>query len=240
MSVVRVPNHIAIIMDGNGRWARSRGLPRIEGHKVGTEVAEKTIRWAYELGVKYLTLYTFSTENWKRPRKEIDFLFDLFADFVTRKMPEVKKEGVRLRFIGRLSQLPEKVIEVCRMAEQETKNNQNINVQVALNYGGRAELCDAITNILEDFERGKINSPITEEIVEKYLYTRNIPDPDLIIRTANEKRLSNFLIWQAAYSEYYFVEKFWPDFSKEDLKLAVEEYSHRVRKFGAVIEDERN
>lgn len=225
-------------MDGNGRWARSRGLPRTEGHKVGTQVAEKTIRWAYELGIKYLTLYTFSTENWKRPKEEVNFLFDLFADFVTRKIPEVKKEGVRLRFIGRLDQLPEKVLKVCKMAEEETKENGNINVQVALNYGGRVELCDAISRIIEDLKRGIIDLPITEKTVSKYLYTADIPDPDLIIRTANERRLSNFLIWQAAYSEYYFMDKFWPDFSKEDLIAAIKDYNKRIRKFGAVIENE--
>jgi undecaprenyl diphosphate synthase len=236
--IEKIPTHVAIIMDGNGRWARSKGLPRTEGHKAGTEVAEKTIRWAYELGIKYLTLYTFSTENWKRPREEVNFLFDLFADFVTRKIPEVKKEGVRLRFIGRLEQLPEKVLKVCKVAEEETKGNSNINVQVALNYGGRAELCDTISRIIEDFKKGKVDLPITEETVSKYLYTADIPDPDLIVRTANEKRLSNFLIWQAAYAEYYFVDKFWPDFSKEDLVAAVEEYNKRIRKFGAVIENE--
>jgi len=236
----KTPTHIAIIMDGNGRWARSKGLPRIEGHKIGTEVAEKTIRWAYEFGIKYLTLYTFSTENWKRPKEEVDFLLNLFADFVIRKMPDVKKEGVRLRFIGRIEGLPKKVVEVCKMAEEETKNNNNIYVQVALNYGGRAEICDAISKILEDFKAGKINSDINEELVQKYLYTTDIPDPDLIIRTANEKRLSNFLIWQAAYAEYYFIDKFWPDFSKDDLRIAIEDFSHRTRKFGAVIQDERN
>lgn len=237
----KIPIHIAIIMDGNGRWARSRGLPRIEGHKVGTEVAEKTIRWAYEFGIKYLTLYTFSTENWKRPKEEVNFLFDLFADFVTKKMPEVKKEGVRLRFIGKIEELPKKVIEVCKMAEKETKDNDNINVQVALNYGGRAEICDVVSRIFEDFKNGKINldtSDINEELIQKYLYTADIPDPDLIIRTADEKRLSNFLIWQAAYAEYYFTDKFWPDFSKDDLRMAIEDFSRRTRKFGAVIQDE--
>jgi len=226
---MRVPNHVAIIMDGNGRWARRKGLPRVEGHRRGAEVVENVVRWSAEFGIKYLTLYTFSTENWRRPKEEIEFLFSLLVEKLETKAPELIKENVRLRFMGRLEDLPEKLKNKCREAEEMTKSNDGLNLIIALNYGGRAEIVDAVERILREGA-----TEVNEEGFRKYLYLPDVPDPDLIIRTSGEMRLSNFLLWQSAYSELYFTEKLWPDFTKDDFIKALEDYSKRERRFGGV------
>jgi len=226
---MRVPNHVAIIMDGNGRWARRKGLPRVEGHRKGAEVVENVVRWSAEFGIKYLTLYTFSTENWKRPKEEVEFLFSLLVEKLETKALELIKENVRLRFMGRLEDLPEKLKNKCREAEEMTKSNDGLNLIIALNYGGRAEIVDAVERILREGI-----TEVNEEGFRKYLYLPDVPDPDLIIRTSGEMRLSNFLLWQSAYSELYFTEKLWPDFTKDDFIKALEDYSKRERRFGGV------
>lgn len=226
---MRVPKHVAIIMDGNGRWAKKRGLPRIEGHRKGAEVVENIVKWSAEYGIKYLTLYTFSTENWRRPKKEIEFLFSLLVEKLETKVPELIKENVKVRFMGRLKDLPKNLQEKCLEAEKETSLNNGLNLIIALNYGGRAEIVDAINRIL----REKMLE-IDENSFRNYLYLPDVPDPDLIIRTSGEMRLSNFLIWQSAYSELYFTEKLWPDFTKDDFIKALENFSKRERRFGGV------
>jgi len=226
---MRVPNHVAIIMDGNGRWARRKGLPRVIGHKKGAEVVENVVRWSAEFGIKYLTLYTFSTENWKRPKEEVEYLFSLLIEKLEAKTSELIKENVRLRFMGRLEDLPEKLKNKCRETEEATKVERWINLIIALNYGGRAEIVDAVRKILKEGA-----TEVNEESFRKYLYLPDVPDPDLIIRTSGEMRLSNFLLWQSAYSELYFTEKLWPDFTKDDFTKALEDYSKRERRFGGV------
>ncbi len=221
--------HVAIIMDGNGRWARSRGLPRIEGHKRGARKVEEVVEWASDLGVNFLTLYAFSTENWKRPPEEISFLFRLFVDFMRSKVEKMKKEGVRIRIMGRRSSLPDSVLETWDWIEEQTKDCGRIDVIIALNYGGRAEIIDAVNSII-----GLGLHEVDEESFRNHLYLPDVPDPDLVIRTSGEMRISNFLLWQIAYSELYFIDKYWPDFSKSDLVEALEDFSKRERRFGGL------
>ncbi len=221
--------HVAIIMDGNGRWAKERGLPRIEGHRKGAEKVEKVVEWASDLGIDQLTLYAFSTENWRRPWEEVRFLFNLFVDFMKRKVRRMKKEGVRIRIMGRKEGLPDEVVRVWEWVEEETKGCEKITVVIALNYGGRAEIIDAVNRAIQG--GGQIAN---EEEFRKYLYIPEIPDPDLVIRTSGEMRISNFLLWQIAYSELVFVDKYWPDFEKEDLVWALREFSRRERRFGGI------
>ncbi len=221
--------HVAIIMDGNGRWAKKRGLPRIEGHRRGAEKVEKVVEWASDLGIDYLTLYAFSTENWRRPWEEVNFLFKLFVEFMKKKVQRMKKEGVRIRIMGRREGLPDEVLDVWNWVEEETKDGRKITVVIALNYGGRAEILDAVRRIVKDGR--KIES---EEDFREYLYIPDLPDPDLVIRTSGEMRISNFLLWQIAYSELVFLDKYWPDFEKEDLEKALEDFSRRERRFGGI------
>ncbi len=221
--------HVAIIMDGNGRWAKERGLPRIEGHRRGALKVEKVVEWASNLGVDYLTLYAFSTENWKRPVEEVSFLFKLFVDFMKSKVEKMKKEGVRIRIMGSRERLPEEVLRVWDWIEDETKEGKKITTVIALNYGGRREIVDAVKKILESGEKN-----VDEETFRRYLYLPDVPDPDLVIRTSGELRISNFLLWQIAYSELYFTEKYWPDFEKEDLIEAIEDFKGRNRRFGGL------
>lgn len=230
---MKIPTHTAIIMDGNGRWAKQKGLRRTEGHKKGAEVADSVTRWAAELGIRYLTLYAFSTENWKRPKEEVDFLFGLLVRYINKRLDEIISEGIKLKFLGRIQQLPGNIRRSCENMEQKTEKNDRLNLIIALNYGGRAEIIDAINRILT----AKLEK-VDEHTFERYLYLPEMPDPDLIIRTSGEKRLSNFLMWESAYSELYFCEKLWPEFTKDDFLQAIEDYSRRKRKFGAVIEDE--
>ncbi|NTU55500.1 MAG: di-trans,poly-cis-decaprenylcistransferase, partial [Anaerolineales bacterium] len=209
----KLPRHVAMIMDGNGRWAISRGLPRLAGHKAGTENLRRVIRSTVEFGVKYLTIYAFSTENWGRPLEEVRGLMSILEDVLQRELNELHKEGVQLRHIGRLERLPGRLQEQVLDAIELTKNNDRLVLNVAFNYGGRDEIVHAIQKIIKD---GIPPEDVTDELVSKYLYTAGVPDPDLIIRTSGELRVSNFLIWQAAYSEWYVTPTYWPDF--EDRK----------------------
>jgi undecaprenyl diphosphate synthase len=226
-----VPTHVAIIMDGNGRWAAQRGLSRQAGHRAGTENIRRIIEAFGERGVKYLTLFAFSTENWGRPKKEVDTLLRLVGRVINREINALHKNGVRLRHIGRLDPLSPRLQKKVQEAIELTKDNQRMTVSVAFNYGGRAEIVDAVRRIVAD---GLPAEHIDEEVFSSYLYTAGLPDPDLIIRTAGELRLSNFLIWQSAYSEYYFTPTYWPDFGAAEIDQALEDYGHRQRRFGLV------
>jgi undecaprenyl diphosphate synthase len=215
--------YVAIITDGNGRWAQQRELPVIEGHQAGADVVKERLRDAVELGIRELTVYSFSTENWTRPREEVDGLMQMFAERIDRETPELNEEGVRMRFIGRRDGISEKLTERMDWAEAETRENDRITLFVAFNYGGRAEILDAAAN----YEGGG------EEEFARHLYAPEMHDPDLLIRTSGEQRLSNYLLWQCAYSEFVFRDELWPDFSREAFEAALEEYEERQRRFGA-------
>ncbi|MGB9808596.1 MAG: isoprenyl transferase, partial [Caldanaerobacter sp.] len=231
----RLPQHIAIIMDGNGRWAQKRGLPRIYGHKAGVNAVREVIRASGELQIKYLTLYAFSTENWKRPKEEVNFLMDLLVEYLSKEVDELNKNNVVLRFIGDIKNLPEKCQPVIERAEKLTEGNTGLVVNIALNYGGRDEIVKATRRICKKVLDGELSpEEITEEIISHHLYTAFQPDPDLIIRTSGEKRLSNFLLWQSTYSEFWFTEVLWPDFKKKHLLEALLYYQTRKRRFGGV------
>jgi undecaprenyl diphosphate synthase len=233
--IEKIPKHVAIIMDGNGRWALSRGLPRLAGHKAGTENLRRVIRATVEFGIKYLTIYAFSTENWGRPPEEVKGLMYILEDVIDRELAELHREGVQLRHIGRLERLSptlqEKVLEAIEM----TKENSRLILNVAFNYGGRDEIVQAIQRMMRD---GIKPEDVTDEAVSRYLYTAGVPDPDLIIRTSGELRISNFLIWQAAYSEWYITPTYWPDFDKDEYRRAVEAFAQRDRRFGKVSPEE--
>jgi undecaprenyl diphosphate synthase len=231
----KLPRHIAMIMDGNGRWALSRGLPRLAGHKAGTENLRRVIRSTVEFGVKYLTIYAFSTENWGRPLEEVRGLMSILEDVLERELAELHKEGVQLRHIGRLERLPGRLQEQVLDAIELTKNNDRLILNVAFNYGGRDEIVHAIQKMIRD---GIPAEDVTDELVSRYLYTAGVPDPDLIIRTSGELRVSNFLIWQAAYSEWYVTPTYWPDFDKEEYRRALEAFAQRDRRFGKVSSNE--
>jgi undecaprenyl diphosphate synthase len=232
-SPVQVPKHIAIIMDGNGRWAISRGLPRLAGHRAGTENLRQVIEACAEFGVRYLTIYAFSTENWGRPMEEVRGLMRILEDVIDRELEELHKQGTRLRHIGRLDRLKPSLRQKVLDAIEYTKDNDRLTLCVAFNYGGRDEIVCAIQHMIED---GVAPDQVSADLVSKYLFTAGVPDPDLIIRTSGELRGSNFLIWQGAYSEWYFTPTYWPDFGKEELALALEEYKHRQRRYGNVPE----
>lgn len=231
----KVPEHIAIIMDGNGRWAKQRGLPRLEGHRRGLGVIKEVIKASSDAGVKILTLYAFSSENWKRPPEEIRFLMKACESFLNRELPGLRKKNMRFRHIGRLHELSDSLQECIRHAQDETRDNGGLCVQLAFNYGSRVEILDAIKKIAHKVQKGLLEaSAITEETVERCLYTAGEPDPDLLIRTSGEMRISNFLLWQMAYTEIYVTKKFWPDFIKEDLNEAIADYQKRTRRFGGL------
>jgi undecaprenyl diphosphate synthase len=227
----RVPLHVAMIMDGNGRWAISRGLPRLAGHRAGTENLRRVIRASVEFGVKYLTIYAFSTENWGRPPEEVQGLMHILEDVIDKELAELHKEGVQLRHIGRLERLAPTLQEKVLDAINVTKDNTRLILNIAFNYGGRDEIVHAIQRIIED---GIPAVDVTDELVSQYMFTAGVPDPDLIIRTSGELRISNFLIWQAAYSEWYVTPTFWPDFDKEEYRRALEAFAQRDRRFGGV------
>ncbi|MEI8133377.1 MAG: isoprenyl transferase [Leptolinea sp.] len=227
----KIPQHVAIIMDGNGRWALQRGLPRLAGHKAGTENLRRVIRSTVEFGVKYLTIYAFSTENWGRPPEEVKGLMYILEDVIDRELNELHKEGVQLRHIGRLERLAPSLQEKVLDAINVTKNNDRLVLNIAFNYGGRDEIIQAIQRMMKD---GISPEKVTDELVNQYLYTAGVPDPDLIIRTSGELRVSNFLIWQAAYSEWYITPTFWPDFDKDEYRRALEAFAHRDRRYGKV------
>ena len=235
MSVESVPRHIAIIMDGNGRWARERGLSRQEGHRAGTENIRSIVEGCIEMGVEYLTVYAFSTENWTRPEQEVSGLISLLGEAVVRQTPILHEEGVRIRHLGSLSGLPEHQQSAVLTALELTKDNDRLVLSAAYNYGGRAEILHAVRRMIED---GVAPEEVSEERFESYLYTAGLPDPDLIVRTAGEMRLSNYLIWQAAYSEYWSTPVYWPEFGKQHLRQAIEDYSRRRRKFGGLLTEE--
>ena len=227
----KVPRHVAIIMDGNGRWAISRGLPRMAGHKAGTENLRRIIRATVEFGIQYLTIYAFSTENWGRPPEEVQGLLSILEDVIDRELAELNKEGVQLRHIGRLEKLSPSLQKKVTHAMELTKNNNRLTLNIAWNYGGRAEIVQAIKRMIKD---GVAQDEVTDELVSRYLYTAGVPDPDLVIRTSGELRISNFLIWQAAYSEWIFTPTYWPDFDKEEYRRALDAFAQRDRRYGGV------
>lgn len=220
--------HIAIIMDGNGRWAKSRKLPRVMGHHAGVKAVERTVRAAKDLGIPYISLYAFSTENWKRPKGEVLGLMGLFRYYLRSKLEELCKEQVRLRFAGVLPELPEDIVAILAESEEKTRDFKETQLIVCVNYGGRREIIDAINKMLAS----GAPEALTEESFRKYLYLPDLPDPDLIVRTSGELRLSNFWLWESAYSEYYFTDKYWPDFDRQDLIDAVQDYYERERRYG--------
>ncbi len=220
-------------MDGNGRWARKRGLPRIAGHRAGAKSVKEAIEAAKESGVKILTLYTFSTENWKRPKYEINALFKLLENYIDKEAKSLVKNGIKLSVIGKFEGLPETVQKKLREVIEMTKDNRTLTLNLALNYGSRAEIVDAVRKIITDCQSQRLRpEEIDENILSRYLYTKDMPDPDLLIRTSGEMRLSNFLLWQLSYAELYITKKLWPDFKKNDFKRAMEEYQKRQRRYG--------
>ncbi len=229
--IVRVPHHVGIIMDGNGRWAQARGLPRQAGHKAGTENIRSVLTAAAELGIKVLTVYAFSTENWARPADEVSGLMTLMGQYIRRETKNLHANGVCIRHSGRLEGVAPKLAQQIQDAIALTRNNQRITLNVAFNYGGRAEITDAVRHIMRD---GHAPETVTEDLISDYLYTGGLPDPDLIIRTGGEYRLSNFLLWQSAYAEYYATPAFWPAFDENELAAALVEYNQRERRFGKV------
>lgn len=230
---LRVPNHVAIIMDGNGRWAQSRGLPRSAGHREGTENLRRILRESVRVGIKVLTIYAFSTENWKRPPSEVMTLMRLLELFIERELDELDREGVAIHHVGKEDGVAPHLLKKIKYACERTRSNDRLILNVAFNYGGRDEIVHAVRSIIES---GIPAADVTEEVITKHLYTHGQPDPDLIIRTSGELRISNFLIWQAAYAEYYATDVYWPDFNEDELHKALEEYSHRKRRFGQTDE----
>jgi undecaprenyl diphosphate synthase len=228
------PRHVAIIMDGNGRWAKARMLPRIAGHRQGAEVVRDTVSDCRELGISYLTIYAFSSENWKRPSGEIDDLMGLLKIYLKRELNQLMRSGVRMRFIGNRKRLPESIIALIEEAENKTAHNAGLTLTVALNYGGRNDIVQAAGRIAEAVAAGTLKSEaIDEKLFESYLDTAGIPDPDLLIRTSGEQRVSNFLLWQTAYTELVFTPVLWPDFNKAHLEDAITEFHRRKRRYGA-------
>lgn len=230
-----VPTHVAIIMDGNGRWAVSRGFPRVEGHRRGMQAFRRTVEAADKLGIRYLTVYSFSSENWKRPATEVSELMKLLKVFIKSDLDSLHKKNVCVKVIGERHSLTDDIKLLLKNAEEKTENNTGLTLVVAFNYGGRQELTNAVQLIADKVFSGKLlPQQIQSEIIESHLYTRGIPDPDLLIRTSGEQRLSNFLIWQCSYTEFVFVTEHWPEFSEQVLKRALIEYSQRERRYGAV------
>jgi undecaprenyl diphosphate synthase len=228
---IHLPTHVAIVPDGNGRWAEKRGLPRLEGHKAGAEILYTIIEYLNDCSIKYLTIYLFSKENWRRPVSEVTGLFLLSEERIERDAPGLHKKGVRLRHLGRLEELPEGLQRAISRAVELTKNNTGMTLSLAFNYGGRAEILDAVRRLMSD---GISPQNIDEKLFCDYLYTAGLPEVDLLIRTGDELRLSNFLLWQTAYSEYYFTKVPWPDFSKKDIEKALQSYNRRQRRFGGL------
>jgi undecaprenyl diphosphate synthase len=236
-----MPCHIAIIMDGNGRWAQKKGLPRYEGHRQGGKTAEKISQCCVDFGIEALTLYSFSIENWKRPKEEIEVLMHLYAEYLTKMRPTLMKDNVKLIHLGRINQLPDVVKDALLGTIEITSGNTGMIFAVALNYGGRAEIIDATREIASKHKAGEIAlNDIDEECISRHLYTAGLPDPDLLIRTANEMRVSNFLLWQISYSEFYVTDTLWPDFEKSDLEKAILAYAKRTRRFGAVVDSKES
>ena len=234
---MRVPNHIAIILDGNGRWAKKRGMPRSYGHVKGCENLEDICEVAKELGVKYLTVYAFSTENWKRSKEEVDGLMKLFRNYLKKCIKISQKNNMRVKVIGDVSAFDPDIQESIAKLENFSKDFTELHFQIALNYGSRDEITRAVNRMLEDQKAGKLETPVEEETISNYLDTAGLPDPDLMIRTSGELRLSNYLLWQLAYTEFYFTDVPWPDFKRDELVKAIEKYNERDRRYGGVKEE---
>ncbi|WP_195335564.1 isoprenyl transferase [Paraclostridium bifermentans] len=235
INLSNVPTHIAIIMDGNGRWAKERLLPRTVGHKAGVEAIRAVTKECSALGVKHLTLYAFSTENWKRPKLEVDALMNLLYTYLNKELKELHKNNVRITTIGDIDVLPGKSLDAIKNAIDITKDNTGLNLNIALNYGSRNDIKNAVVDIVKNCKSGKIDiEDITEDTITKYLSTKSIPDPDLIIRTSGEQRISNFLLWEIAYSEFYFTDVYWPDFDGNEVRKAIYVYQSRDRRFGGL------
>ncbi len=234
-AIENIPQHVAIIMDGNGRWAEARGKARNHGHRRGVETVRDIIRAAGDEGIKFLTLYSFSSENWQRPKSEVKFLMSLIEAYIDGDLATLNEEGVRVKILGRRDELDASLQKKITYAEELTQNNKNLYLQIAFNYGGREELTDAIRQIAADVANGVIKeTQINSELVSSYLQTASLPEPDLLIRTSGELRISNFLIWQCAYTEFYFTDVLWPDFSRADLQKALTAYAMRERRYGGV------
>ena len=238
---MKIPQHVAIILDGNGRWAKSKGMPRNYGHTVGAKNVETVCQAAHDMGIKYLTLYAFSTENWNRPDNEVNALMKLLESYLKNCIKTADKNNMRVRVIGDTTKLSEKFQNQIKELESASAHNDGLNLQIAINYGSRDEMVRAIRKLAKDCIDGKVNpEEIEEQTFEQYLDTKGIPDPDLMIRTSGELRLSNYLLWQLAYAEFYFTDVPWPDFSKEELEKAIEQYNSRDRRYGGIKEDEEN
>jgi undecaprenyl diphosphate synthase len=238
LDLARLPRHVAVIMDGNGRWAQRKHLPRVAGHRVGTQTARSTIETCARLKIEALTLYAFSVENWRRPKTETDFLMQLLREYLRTEMPLIQRNDIRMRFLGRADELPPGVQQDMRNAEEKTAGNRGMVLCLALNYGGRAEIVDAINAILEEREAQGGRIRVTEEELSQRMYTAGLPDPDLLIRTSGEMRVSNFLLWQIAYAEILVTETLWPDFNRARLLEAFVEFQKRERRYGGIGEGE--
>jgi undecaprenyl diphosphate synthase len=238
LDLKRLPRHVAVIMDGNGRWAQKRHLPRIAGHRSGTQSARTTIETCARLKIEALTLYAFSVENWRRPKAEIDFLMQLLREYLRKEMPLLQKNNIRMRFLGRIDELPAGVQNDVRDAMEKTAGNKGMVLCVALNYGGRAEIVDAMNAILAERNGHGDTYKVTEDQLSQHLYTEGLPDPDLLIRTSGEMRVSNFLLWQIAYAEIFVTETLWPDFNRARLLEALLEFQKRERRYGGIRENE--
>ncbi|WP_217585577.1 isoprenyl transferase [Lentibacillus saliphilus] len=234
-TIEHVPRHVAIIMDGNGRWAKNRGLPRIAGHKEGMDVIKDIAKAASDSGVEILTLYAFSTENWKRPNAEVDFILRLPKEFLHHYLPDLMRHNVKIETIGNLDVLPEHTKEAVAYAKAQTENNDGLLLNFALNYGSRFEIMDAMKRVMQDVDALKLSiDALDESLFSKYLYTDGLTDPDLLIRTSGEQRLSNFLLWQSAYTEFWFTDVLWPDFNEDIFKNALHDYQQRKRRYGGI------
>ncbi len=231
----QLPRHIAIIMDGNGRWAQKRGLPRFEGHRQGAKTVEKVVKHCVDVGIEYLTLYSFSLENWKRPRNEVGFLMHLYERYLVNIRPMLMRRNVKLVHLGRQDSLPVEVVSALLESVKMTEDNTGMVLALALNYGARTEIIEAVKSISSKYKSGKLRlKDIDEECVNQHLYTAGLPEPDLLIRTSNEMRVSNFLLWQISYTEFYVTKALWPDFKRADLKRAILAYAERCRRFGGL------
>lgn len=229
-----IPQHVAIILDGNGRWAKSKGMPRTYGHTMGAKNVEPICRAAHNLGIKYITFYAFSTENWNRPDNEVEALMDLLESYMKTCKKLAKNNNMRVRIIGDITKFTLSMQEKIKDLEEYSKDFDGLNMQIALNYGSRDEIVRGVNKYIDDLQKNKVSLPLTEEVLSSYLDTKDIPDPDLMIRTSGEQRLSNYLLWQLAYAEFYFTEVPWPDFHEKELKEAVEAYMNRDRRYGKV------
>ena len=235
---MKIPQHVAIILDGNGRWAKSKGMPRNYGHTVGAKNVETVCQAAHDMGIKYLTLYAFSTENWNRPDNEVNALMKLLESYLKNCIKTADKNNMRVRVIGDTTKLSEKFQNQIKELESASAHNDGLNLQIAINYGSRDEITRAVRTLAEDVKEGKLMpEEVNEACIERYLDTHDIPDPDLLIRTSGEQRLSNYLLWQLAYTEFYFTDVPWPDFSKQELEKAIEQYNRRDRRYGGVKEE---